>query len=159
MSFFSKYKSNDNSFTQKEESQSQDYSSYITPDTEIDLGEWDKKYDLLGYINRMLSLIPKAQKIIPSFEASEHTSYLRIAKTYINKSKYEPYLDYVRIASENDVFHFWFYSSGALWKAECWFWPKKGTAYNFVIRRKHDSETQPLMFEEVKLHRSLEVLD
>lgn len=127
-------------------------SAYIDSSTEVNLDGLPYQRDILGSIKEAFSLIPQVRKLIPSFRPSSRAGYLDVNKIYQNKGKYEPYLDHITIAAENDVFHFYYYPSGVIWKIECWFWPENDNkGYSYTAKRLNDLETDPLVITDLHI--------
>ena len=127
-------------------------SAYIDSNTEINLDELPYQRDILGSIKEAFSLIPQARTVIPSFQSSSYAGYLDVNKVYQNKGKTDPYQECVIIVSQYDVFHFWYYPSGTIWKIECWFWPENDDkGYSYTAKRLNNLETDPLIITDLHI--------
>lgn len=159
MSLFNRNKTNSGRHAAPNPDQPQQYttpsqrpSAYIDSSTEINLDGLPYQRDILGSIKEAFSLIPQARTIIPGFQPSSCAGYLDVNKAYQNKGKTDPYQEYVIIASQYDVFHFWYYPSGAIWKIECWFWPENDDkGYSYTAKRLNNLETDPLVITDLHI--------
>lgn len=131
---------------------SQRPSAYIDSNTEINLDKLPYQRDILGSIKEAFNLISQARTVIPSFQPSSYAGYLDVNKVYQNKGKTDPYQECVIIASQYDVFHFWYYPSGAIWKIECWFWPENDDkGYSYTAKCLNNLETDPLVITDLHI--------